>query len=256
MLAWRVVEANARAIGRSWATELLPSVIQPLVLCVVFGGFVASRAGRVADWSSGPTLTYAEYSVIGIICASSVISGSIEVSHLFFVGQKITSKFETVVTTPVSVTTLTVGHLLWASLYGAALSALLFVLVTPGLPRGWLLLLPVVVLTTALSTAALASLLSLIVARSSGSPQVLNVIGRVIVPPQMLLGATLFPLSALPRPLGVLLAASPVTSGTLTARAVFASRWSDAGEHLAVVLGWLLVCTTCLMISLDRELRA
>jgi lipooligosaccharide transport system permease protein len=256
MYAWRVVEANGRAIGRSWFTELMPSLVQPLILAAVFAGLLSSSADRLSDGTEGPTFPYAQYVVLGVVCASAVIAGAIDAVHLIFVGLKLSNKFTTVVTTPMSPLNVALGHVAWAGIYGAALSGVLLLILTPFLPDGALAFVPGAALVTGLTTAALAAVLAVFVIHSSGSPQILNVISRVIVPPLMLFSATLFPLSVVPSWAHQALSALPVANGTVATRALFAGSWPEVAAHVGIVLVWLTAGTALMAWSLDKELRA
>jgi lipooligosaccharide transport system permease protein len=254
--AWRVVEVNGRALGRSWFIELLPGLVQPLILAGVFAGLLSGSQDHLSDWIDGPSFSYAQYVVLGIACASASITGAVDTSHLVFVGLRLSDRFATIVSTPVSTLSLAVGHVLWAGLHGAGLAAALLLVLTPVLPAGALVHLLGAAVLAGLTAGALAAVFGLIVVRSSGSPQVLNVLGRVIVPPLMLFSATLFPLSALPQWAERTLSALPVANGTIAMRALYADQWRELALHGGALLVWVGAATALMTWFLDKELRA
>lgn len=256
MAAWHVVEANARAIGRSWFGELTPSVLQPLVLALVFAGLLAGSTDRLGD--GGTSFPSAQYIVLGVVCVSAAITGAIESAHLTFIGLKLSNKFTTIVTTPTSPWQLAVGNVAWAGLYATGLSAVLLVVLSPLLPWALssLVAIPAAAVVSGLTSAALAAVLSLFVILSSGSPQVLNVIGRVVVPPLLLFSATLFPLSVLPGWAAGVLGALPIANGAIASRTLFAAQWAAAADRVGVIALWLVAATAAMAWLLDRDLRS
>lgn len=251
-----VVRANARALGRSWPFELGPEVLQPLLVVAIFGGVLARDAGRVTDPGSALSWSYGAFVAIGVVTASAAISGAVDTAHLVFIGDKLTDRFTTIVTTPVSAAQLALGHVLWAGLHAGVVGLALSVLLAPMLPDGALVRMPLAVLVIALTGATLGAALALLVAHGSASPQVLNLIARVVVPPMFLFSGTVFGLGTLPGWASTVLGLLPVTAGCSAVRAVYGGAWSELGSPLLVLLVWSAVALLLLARRLDRELGA
>lgn len=256
MAARHVVEANARGIGRSWLVELPLSLMQPLLLALVFAALLADSTDRLGD--GGASLPSAQYVVLGVVCVSASITGAMETAHLTFIGLKLSNKFTTIATTATSPWQLAIGNVTWAGLYAAALCGVLLLVLSPLLPWTFssVLAIPAAAVVSGLTSGALAAVLSAFVVRSSGSPQVLNVIGRVVLPPLLLFSATLFPLSVLPPWAAGVFAALPAANGAIAVRALFVRQWTTVAEHVGVVALWVVVAAAAMAWLLDRELRA
>jgi lipooligosaccharide transport system permease protein len=258
VLVLRVVEANFRALGNSWRADALAALAQPIVLLVVFAGLLAraGAGGRPSDWAGGAVFSYGQYVAIGIACSSGVLGGATEASHLVYTGLRFDDRFTTIVTTPVSPMVLGLGHLMWAALHGACLSGVLFLLTTPFLPSGTLLELPVAVLVSAVTAASVAAPLSVLVSLYFRTPQILNIIGRVILPPLLLFSATYFPVHVLPRWAGVVVALFPVSHANIAIRAIYVHDWQQVLPHLLVIGCWLVAGAAVMVTTLRRQLSA
>lgn len=256
MAARHVITANARAIGRSWLAELTPSILQPLLLALVFAAVLGGAADRLTD--GDVAFPAAQYVVLGVVCVSAAITGAIECVHQTFLGLKLSDRFTTIVTTPTTPWQLAVGQVAWSGLYAAGLSAVLLLALSPVLPWAlWsVIAIPVAALVAGLTSAALAATLTVFVIRGTASPQVLNVLGRVVVPPLLLFSATLFPLGVLPPWAAGVLGTLPTTSGAIATRAVFAQQWVTVAERVGVVALWLVAAVVTMGYLLDRELRS
>ena len=258
MLVLRVVEANFRALGKSWRADALAALAQPIVLLVVFAGLLAraGTGGRPSDWAGGAVFGYGQYVAVGIACSSGVFAGATEASHLVYAGLRFNDRFTTIVTTPVSPAVLGLGNLVWAALYGACLSAVLFGLTTPFLPAAMLLKLPVAVLVSAATAASVAAPLDVLVCLNFRTPQILNIIGRVILPPLLLFSATYFPTRVLPRWASTMVGLFPVSHANIAVRAIYAGAWHQVLPHLLVIGCWLVAGAALTVRTLRRQLSA
>ncbi len=258
MLVLRIVEANFRALGNSWRADGMAALAPPILLLVVFAGLLAQAGAGDSpnDWAGGAVFGYGQYVAIGIACSSGVFAGATEASHLVYSGLRFNDRFTTIGTTPVSPAVLGLANLAWAALYGACLSGVLFLLTTPFLPAATLLKLPVVVLVSAATAASVAGPLGVLVCLNFRTPQILNIIGRVILPPLQLFSATYFPVQVLPGWASAVVGLFPVSHANIAVRAIYAGVWHQVLPNLLIIGCWLVAGTALMIWTLRRQLSA
>lgn len=257
MLVDRVVESNWLSFRRSWSTDAVTAVAQPIVLLIVFAALLGRQAsGLIADPGNPVAFYYSKYVAIGIACSSGVLAGAMEATHSTYSGFRFNDKFKTAVTTPVSAANLAIGTLIWAFFQGASISGILFLLATPFLSLNGLIWTPVFMILTGLSGTAVAAPLCALISRYYRTPQILNITGRVVLFPLMLFSATYFPTSVLPPWSGRLIDVFPQAHANLVLRDIYAGHWSGVVANLAVIAAWIGIGTAIMVRGFGRELYA
>ncbi len=255
MAALRVAEANLLAFRRSWRAVLVPAVAQPVIMMIVFAGLLGTRAERfVRDTEGGPAYSYQMYVAIGIVFSSVMLVTATEVTTSTFFGFQLTERFTTIVTTPVSPTSLVLGSLCWVFAQGTVLGGVLFLLATPFL--GWevVVRLPLMMVLVGLGCAAVAAPLGALISRVHNTTQILNITSRVVLAPMVLFSATFFPATLMPAGARFVVELLPLAHANMALREVYAGSYSLALADAEIVALWLVVGATAMVGGFRTEL--
>ena len=214
-VALRVTEGQARWYRRSWRGTVITSFVNPALYLLSLGiglGTIVDR--NLPGGIEG--IGYVSFVASGLIAASAMQTGAGEASWPVMAGIKWTRTYEAKLATPIGITDLVSGHLIWVTIRlmmvitAFALVAALF----GALPLGPALL---AVPTSVLTGVAYAAPITAWVATLEKDTGLANMFRFAIVP-MFLFSGVFFPVSELPDFLEALAYATPVFHGVQLAR--------------------------------------
>lgn len=236
---WRVVEANARVYRRTWRGSVASTFLIPLLYLAAMG---AGLGTLVDDTGTGDLggLRYIEFLAPGLMAASAMQTGAGEGSFVVFAGIKWRRTYHAILSTPVTVPELVLGHLGWAAIRVlmttgafAAVAVVLGVLS----PLQALVAVPPATLTGIAFTAAVTAYSS-----NLKDDQGLPALFRFGIVPMFLFSGTFFPVSQLPDWIEPVAAITPLWHGVELSRAWafgYAPSWPPT-LHVGVLVAVLL----------------
>jgi lipooligosaccharide transport system permease protein len=213
---WRVIEANARVYKRVWRGSVASTFLIPLLYLAAMGMGLGTL---VDDTGTGDLagLRYIEFLAPGLMAAAAMQTGAGEGSFVVFAGIKWRRTYHAILSTPVTVPELVLGHLGWAGIR---------VLMTTGAFAIVSVVLGVLSPVQALAAILPATLTGVaftagVTAYSSNldDDQGLPALFRFGIVPMFLFSGTFFPVSQLPDWIEPLAAVTPLWHGVELSRA-------------------------------------
>ncbi|MDW5563359.1 MAG: ABC transporter permease [Methanomassiliicoccus sp.] len=197
VLVWR---RNADVFFKTWKTNFLPSIIEPLLYLVAMG---AGLGGLIVGLTyAGQDINYVRFLAPGLVAISIMYGGFFECTYGSFVRMHYQKTFDAIVATPVSLEDVIAGEILWgASKSFLNSSIVLLVIETMGLtlvPEVWyasptVLLVPLLAFLGGLMFSSIAMIFTAVVPNIDS----FNYPFYLLVTPMFLLGGTFFPISQL-----------------------------------------------------------
>ncbi|GHJ47534.1 transport permease protein [Catellatospora sp. TT07R-123] len=112
---WWLVERHLRVYRKSWSV-FIADLTEPLLYLVAIGLGVGSLVGDVA----GTGVPYAQYVAPALLATSAMNGAMNEASSRVFMRIKVEKTYQTMITTPMTVTDIQYGEIAWAILRGLA----------------------------------------------------------------------------------------------------------------------------------------
>lgn len=223
---------------RIWRASLATGFLTPALFLAAMGlglGSLVNRHGASADRLGG--VTYLQFIAPGLMAAAAMQMAAIEGAFPVMGGIKWMRTYHAMLATPLRVTDVLYGHLLWMATRVALVSTIfLGVMAAFGAPRSpeVVAAVPVAVLTGMAMAAPVAAFTA---TRETDQP--LIAVFRFVVIPMFLFSGTFFPISQLPGWLRPLAYVTPLWHGVALSRALSLGNASIAasGGHVAYLAG-------------------
>jgi len=228
---------------------LVTTFLEPLLYLVSFGIGVGSLVGNVH--TQGTELTYRSFIFSGVIAQTVLFQGFFEGAFGAFVRMYYQRIFQAVAITPITLTEVLWGELLWDATKGmvAAQVVALIGVLTGDFPASALLtLLPVTFLCSLLFSA-----LGLAAAAYSRSIEELSYPQYLLVFPMFLFCGVFYPIDALPAVFQTIAWFFPLTSVNSLIRTLTLGLPFQI-QSIAILLVWLVVLVTVAQRSMYRRL--
>ncbi|MEE8497581.1 MAG: ABC transporter permease [Acidimicrobiia bacterium] len=235
----RVVEASARVYRRTWRGSVVSTFFNPILYLLGMG----VSLGRLVDSGTGSTaldMPYLTFLAPGLLAATAMMTGAGDASWPVMAGIKWRKTYDAVLSTPVTVRELVMGHLAWVGLrllfvtivYSGVMTAFGATTVIEGA-----LAIPPAVLT-GLGFAAIITAYTARLKNELG----LSSLFRFGVMPLFLFSGTFFPISQLPSWIQPLAYATPLYHGVSLCRGLALGIEFDVNPavsvaYLVVLLG-------------------
>ena len=227
-LVFAVWRRHARVWVRTWYTNILPSILEPLLYLVGFGlgvgAFIESMEGH----------TYTEYIAPGIIAATIMFGAFVETTWAAFVRMYFQRTWQAIAATPASASDVLVGELTWGVTKSLINSTLMFasiLIMSLVLGNGWILDPRTIFVVWPLAVVGgfLFGGLGLMITAYAKTIDMLNIPFFLLINPMFILAGVFFPLSQLPTALQSLAMALPLTHVGILMRA---GAWGEfAPQH-------------------------
>ena len=253
-LSLRVAEAEGRVYRRVWRGSAVTSFLNPILYLLAMGVGLGTLVDQnLPQGIEG--MSYLTYLAPGLLAATAMQTGAGEGAWKVMAGIVWRRTYEATLATPIGISHLVYGHLLWSVTRVVMVSAV-FALVMAAFQvtsvAGALLALFPAVLTGA----ALASPVSAYTANLK-SVQGLNTLWRFVIIPMFLFSGAFFPIDQLPGWMQSVAYATPLFHG------VELCRWAALGVEPAVqpsisvlyLVGWFAVGTVLAVASFRKRLR-
>ena len=210
---------------RTWWTNFLPPLLEPILYLVAFGGGMGGMIGNVL-WS-GRTVSYIAFLAPGLISVGVMFWAIFETLYGSFVRMYYQKTFDAIIATPLSLEDVIVGEILWGATKSVLVAALMMVVIAAlGLlkfPEA-LLVLPFSFLS-GLMFAAMGMCFTAV----CPTIDTFNLPIFAVVFPMFLFSGTFFPLETLPGWAQLLAGALPLTYTSFFVRSVC---FGQSGSHL------------------------
>jgi len=245
----RVVEASARVYRRTWRGSVVSTFFNPILYLLGMG----VSLGRLVDGGTGSTtldIPYLTFLAPGLLAATAMMTGAGDASWPVMAGIKWRKTYDAVLSTPVTVRELVLGHLAWVGVrllfvtivYSGVMTAFGATTVIEGA-----LAIPPAVLT-GLGFAAIITAYTARLKNELG----LSSLFRFGVMPLFLFSGTFFPISQLPAWIQPLAYATPLYHGVSLCRGLALGIGFDVNPavsvaYLVVLLGVGTALATRLM---------
>ena len=207
---WAMVQRNRDVYFKTWKTNMLPPLLEPLLFVVALGyglGFFVREVEGVS---------YAQFIAPAILCITMMQTAFFETTYGSFVRMWFQKTWDAVTATPLSLDDVVVGELVWAGLKSAINTGLMAIVVALLGLLPPLLILPMLPLAfvTGLAFAGLGMMFSAKVPHIDAFQFGIF----LLITPMMLFAGTYFPLSQMPVALQWVAQALPLTHAVAIAR--------------------------------------
>lgn len=202
--AGRVWQRNATTYRRVWVGNLLGHLADPLFYVAVVGFGLGSYMPPIDG------VPYISFVVAGVVAGAAMSAACFETSYGSFLRMRVQGTFDAILATPLSVSDLAAGEVLWAATKGIISAAatmvagLAFGLLEPGM---WLVAALGVVLLQGLFFGGV----SLTVASRVPALDALNHFYALFIMPVLFLSGVFFPLDRMPASLRAAAQLNPLT---------------------------------------------
>lgn len=220
---WAMVQRNRDVYLKTWKTNLLPPLLEPLLFIVALGyglGFFVREVEGVS---------YAQFIAPAILCITMMQTAFFETTYGSFVRMWFQKTWDAVTATPLSLDDVVVGELVWAGLKSTINTGLMAIVVCLLGLLPPLLILPFLPLAfvTGLAFGGLGMMFSAKVPHIDAFQFGIF----LLITPMMLFSGTYFPLGQMPQALQWAAQALPLTHAVAIARPV-------ALGHVGAVPAW------------------
>lgn len=120
--AWTFVwQRNKTVWLRSWATNVIPPMLQPLTLLLIMGLGVGRFVGKVDG------MAYAVFVTAGVMVTESLMRATFECTYGSFYRMTYQKTFEAIITTPVTPYEVAFGEIIWGATKSIFSALILFI---------------------------------------------------------------------------------------------------------------------------------
>lgn len=239
--AARFVERELYAFRKLWRSTAFTSVVSPLLFLAGFGvglgGLIDQRQGALVDG-----LSYLDFVTPGLLAGTAMQVGAGGSMWPILAGSKWMRYYHAMVATPISASSIHVGHTMWTAVR-VTMSAACFLVVATlfgGVNSWWALLAPLAAILT--GTAFSSPMAAYSAAQESDVS--FPVVMRLGIAPLFLFSDTFFPVEQLPSLLRPLAYVSPLWHGVQLCRSATTGVALSLGEyalHVGVLLAFVAV---------------
>ncbi len=124
ILVWR---RNADVFFKTWKTNFLPSILEPLLYLLAFGLGFGGLITAITYFGIG--VSYARFLAPGLIAISVMYSAFFECTYGSFVRMHFQKTFDAIIATPVTIEDVIVGEILWGATKSLANATLVLIVV-------------------------------------------------------------------------------------------------------------------------------
>ena len=230
---WKVWLRNKDVFMKTYKTNFLPSLLEPILYLLAFG----FGLGSFVQLINGEP--YINFIAPAIVCVSMMYSSFYECTYASFVRMYFQKTFDAITATPIDIEEVIVGEILWGATRGLINSSIVLgVMVAFGLITSPLLLLiPVAAFLVGLLFAAIGMCFTAIVPNIDG----FNYPAFLFITPMTLLSGTFFPIATLPEFLQIFAQVFlPLTNAVAVTRAL---ALGNIEASILLNLAWMLVLT-------------
>jgi lipooligosaccharide transport system permease protein len=217
--SWRFVriwQRNLSVYRRTWKISFLPPLLEPLLYLAAFGVGLSALVGTFTF--RGEEISYIAFITPSLLAITIMYNAFFETSYSSFVRMYYQKTFDAMLATPLNLTEIITGEIVWAATKSVIAAALMLLVVSLfGLvhyPTG-LLLLPLAVLG-GLAFAAIGMVFTSLVPNI----ETFNIPIFLFITPMFLFSGTFFPLENLPHWARILARLLPLTHLVDLSRAV------------------------------------
>jgi len=247
----RVVEANARVYKRTWKGSAVTAFLNPVLFLLALGLGLGSIIENNPGVEGLGGVRYVSFIASGLLAATAMQTGAVEGSWPVLAGIKWTKTYHAALATPVRVTDLVSGNLLWLAVR-VALSAGAFAIVSAAFgvlaPIDVLAALPAAILTGMAFAAPVTAYTP--VAKDETR---LSAVFRFAILPMFLFSGTFFPIEQLPGWLQPIAYITPLWHGVELCRS--SAIGFDTALHPMVHLAYLALWASVGWWFAQRNLR-
>ncbi|MBI0583651.1 MAG: ABC transporter permease [Methanomassiliicoccus sp.] len=257
--AWLVWRRNADVFFKTWKTNFLPSILEPLLYLVAMG---AGLGGLIVGLKyAGQDISYVRFLAPGLVAISIMYGGFFECTYGSFVRMHYQKTFDAIVATPVSIEDVIAGEILWGAtksfvnstivlLVVMVLGATFFPEVLFTAPT--VLVVPIVAFLGGLMFSSIAMIFTGIVPNIDS----FNYPFFLLVTPMFLLGGTFFPISQLgpAEPIAYVL---PLTHVSILVRDLSLGlfSWIDLAAFLYIVIATVITFVPAVYVMRKRLVK-
>jgi lipooligosaccharide transport system permease protein len=215
-MVWAILRRHLDVFRRSYATNLMPHFVDPLLWLAAFGVGLGGYMPEIHG------VAYLQWFAPAMLVSSAMWSAAYECTYGTYIRLKYPPLFESMLAAPATLTDVAVAEVLWAGGKAAAYSAIILAVVAAvGLVPAWTgLFLPLVILAEGAVIAAL----SLVFAATVRTIDAFAFYYTLGVTPMFVLSEIFFPLDQLPRPLQWVAWLNPLSHAAAMARALAIGR--------------------------------
>jgi len=242
-MAWAMASRNRDVYLKTWKTNFLPPLLEPLLYLLSIGYGVGAFIQTIGG------VPYAQFVAPAILGITIMQGAFFETTYNSFVRMYFQKTWDAVTATPLTLDDVLVGELLWAAIKSAINAAIMACVVAGfGLLPWWAI--PAVAVVAFVAGLLFAGLGLMVCAKVSGIDGFSFAI-YLFVTPMMLFSGTFFPLSQLPPIAQKVAYALPLThtvtviralaTGTPTAILPWSAAYLIVGAVLfpAIAVGWM-----------------
>jgi lipooligosaccharide transport system permease protein len=250
----RATEVWARTYRRTWRGSAFSTVLTPVLFLAAMGAGLGSLVDEGRGHQALGGLDYLTFLAPGLLAASAMQTGATEAMYPVMARIKWIGSYHAMLATPIGVTELAGGQLLWISAR-VAITSVVFVAVMAiagVVESAWVVLaIPAAVLTGMAFAAPIAAYTA-----SVRNEYALSTLLRFGILPSFLLSGTFFPLDQLPTWLQVVAHVLPLWHGVTLCRSL---ALGTAGVlpslgHAAYLVLWIAAGTTLAVVRFRRKL--
>ncbi len=239
--ALRVTSWHLATYRRLWKTNVLSSLVQPLLYLLGLGVGVGALVDR--NTGSGSTLgttSYVAFVVPGLLVTTAMSLGAAESMWPVMGALKWNRGYHGIAATPLSARDIVFGHATWISIRcGIATGAVAVVLTLFERTRSWGLI-PSVLVAMLVGVAFAMPIMALSVGAERDG--MFPAIQRFVIIPLFLFGGAFYPLSQLPTVVQWIAKGFPLWHGVTVARGFTTGNvdWLGVAGHLSYVALWIV----------------
>ena len=249
--ARRLVERNILVYRHQWII-IFSGVFEPIFyligIGVGLGGFIES-----VELSDGRSVSYLTYVAPALLATAAMNGAVFETIFNIFFKLNYAKTYEGVLATPMGITEIAVGELLWAlmraALYAIAMFAIMLVLDLVLSPWGLLIVPAALLVAASFAAAGLAGTSYLRTVNDFDIPM------GLIVTPMFLFSGTFFPIEFYPQPIQWLMQLNPLYHSIHLIRGLATGivGWSHLLDF-AFLVGLIVLCLWIAMRQMERKL--
>jgi lipooligosaccharide transport system permease protein len=226
-ISWRFIriwQRNLSVYRRTWKISFLPPLLEPLLYLAAFGVGLSALVGTFTF--RGAEISYVAFITPSLLAITIMYNAFFETSYSSFVRMYYQKTFDAMLATPLNLTEIITGEIVWAATKSVIATALMLLVVSLfGLvhyPSG-LLLIPLAILG-GLAFAAIGMVFTSIVPNI----ETFNIPIFLFITPMFLFSGTFFPLENLPLWARMLARLLPLTHLVDLSRAVVMGYWDSS----------------------------
>ena len=129
LAARHVWRRNMEVFLRTWWTNFIPPIFEPVLYLFAFGAGMGTMVGAVS-WH-GRSISYTAYVAPGLIGMSIMFWAFFETLYASFIRMYYQKTFEAIIATPLSLDDVIVGEMLWGATKSVIVAVIMLAVITP-----------------------------------------------------------------------------------------------------------------------------